>query len=133
MGHSSSEILDLYYHLHDDESQHAMQALAMTHSAITGGNDAGTGSQHQAKTVSARDTRGAENGTSWVSFGTQHPATPEGAPQTAGNTAVAEGGSNEAERGWGCGLGSPGTWQRMSVNVSKKGRNCRRIAGSSLA
>ena len=28
MGHSSSEMLDLYYHLHDDDSQQAMQALA---------------------------------------------------------------------------------------------------------
>jgi len=29
LGHSSSEILDLYYHLHDADSQAAMQALAM--------------------------------------------------------------------------------------------------------
>ncbi len=28
LGHSSSEMLDLYYHLHDDDSQQAMQALA---------------------------------------------------------------------------------------------------------
>jgi integrase len=28
LGHSSSEILSLYYHLHDDDSQHAMLALA---------------------------------------------------------------------------------------------------------
>ena len=28
LGHSSSEMLDLYYHLHDDDSQKAMQALA---------------------------------------------------------------------------------------------------------
>lgn len=29
MGHSSSEVLDLYYHLHDEESEFAMKALAM--------------------------------------------------------------------------------------------------------
>jgi len=28
LGHSSSQMLDLYYHLHDDDSQQAMQALA---------------------------------------------------------------------------------------------------------
>jgi len=28
LGHSSSEMLDLYYHLHDDDSHQAMQALA---------------------------------------------------------------------------------------------------------
>ena len=28
LGHSSSEMLDLYYHLHDEDSQQAMQALA---------------------------------------------------------------------------------------------------------
>ena len=28
LGHSSSEMLDLYYHLHDDDSQQAMMALA---------------------------------------------------------------------------------------------------------
>jgi len=28
LGHSSSEMLDLYYHLHDDDSQKAMSALA---------------------------------------------------------------------------------------------------------
>jgi len=28
LGHSSSEMLDLYYHLHDEDSQHAMRALA---------------------------------------------------------------------------------------------------------
>jgi site-specific recombinase XerD len=28
LGHSSSEMLDLYYHLHDEESRNAMQALA---------------------------------------------------------------------------------------------------------
>ena len=36
LGHSSSEILDLYYHLHDADSQAAMQALA-------GGGEAGPG------------------------------------------------------------------------------------------
>jgi site-specific recombinase XerD len=30
LGHSSSEMLDLYYHLHDEDSQQAMQALAQT-------------------------------------------------------------------------------------------------------
>ena len=30
LGHSSSEMLDLYYHLHDEDSQQAMQALAAT-------------------------------------------------------------------------------------------------------
>ncbi|MFO0834389.1 MAG: tyrosine-type recombinase/integrase [Phycisphaerales bacterium] len=30
MGHSSSEILELYYHLHDEESESAMKALAAT-------------------------------------------------------------------------------------------------------
>ena len=30
LGHSSSDMLDLYYHLHDDDSQQAMQALAAT-------------------------------------------------------------------------------------------------------
>ncbi len=29
MGHSSSEVLDLYYHLHDEESESAMKALAL--------------------------------------------------------------------------------------------------------
>ncbi len=28
LGHSSSEMLDLYYHLHDEDSQHAMMELA---------------------------------------------------------------------------------------------------------
>jgi len=28
LGHSSSEMLDLYFHLHDEESQQAMIALA---------------------------------------------------------------------------------------------------------
>lgn len=31
LGHSSSDILDLYYHLHDAESEAAMQALARDH------------------------------------------------------------------------------------------------------
>lgn len=35
MGHSSSEILDLYYKLHDDESEASMKALAATSPAIT--------------------------------------------------------------------------------------------------
>ncbi len=30
LGHSSSEMLDLYYHLHDEDSQQAMRALAAT-------------------------------------------------------------------------------------------------------
>ena len=28
MGHSSSQMLDLYYHLHDDDSQKTMMELA---------------------------------------------------------------------------------------------------------
>ena len=28
LGHSSSDMLDLYYHLHDEDSQNTMQALA---------------------------------------------------------------------------------------------------------
>lgn len=35
LGHSSSEMLELYYHLHDDDSQKAMLALA--NSGIIGG------------------------------------------------------------------------------------------------
>jgi len=35
LGHSSSEMLELYYHLHDEDSQKAMLALA--NSGITGG------------------------------------------------------------------------------------------------
>jgi hypothetical protein len=33
LGHSSSDILDLYYHLHDDDSQNAMMELAKSHNA----------------------------------------------------------------------------------------------------
>ena len=36
LGHSSSEMLELYYHLHDEESQQAMIALA--NSSLIGGN-----------------------------------------------------------------------------------------------
>ena len=36
LGHSSSDILDLYYHLHDDDSQQAMQALALTNGGVGG-------------------------------------------------------------------------------------------------
>ncbi|MCB9838998.1 MAG: tyrosine-type recombinase/integrase [Phycisphaeraceae bacterium] len=32
MGHSSSQVLDLYYHLHDEDSEAAMQTLAGVHS-----------------------------------------------------------------------------------------------------
>ena len=28
LGHSSSDLLDLYYHLHDEDSQNTMQAVA---------------------------------------------------------------------------------------------------------
>jgi len=31
LGHSSSDILDLYYHLHDEDSQNAMKELAKSH------------------------------------------------------------------------------------------------------
>jgi Phage integrase family len=31
LGHSSSEMLDLYYHLHDEDSQRAMRELAKSH------------------------------------------------------------------------------------------------------
>jgi integrase len=43
LGHSSSDMLDLYYHLHDDDSQQAMLALANGEQVVshtTGGNDA---------------------------------------------------------------------------------------------
>ena len=36
LGHSSSEMLDLYYHLHDEDSQQAMMALANSH--VVGGS-----------------------------------------------------------------------------------------------
>ncbi len=93
LGHSSSDILDLYYHLHDDDSQQAMQALAMT----TGG--AGAASQQPLKTGNVRKTGGAPKAGSWVSFGTQAPSAAEEAPQTTENTAVMEQRSNQAERG----------------------------------
>jgi site-specific recombinase XerD len=35
LGHSSSDMLDLYYHLHDEDSQEAMRALAGMPAAIT--------------------------------------------------------------------------------------------------
>ena len=31
LGHSSSEMLDLYYHLHDEDSQRTMMDLAQSH------------------------------------------------------------------------------------------------------
>ncbi|MCD4830522.1 MAG: tyrosine-type recombinase/integrase [Anaerohalosphaeraceae bacterium] len=34
LGHSSSEMLDLYYHLHDDDSQKTMMELANSTTAI---------------------------------------------------------------------------------------------------
>jgi len=35
LGHSSSQMLDLYYHLHDEDSQRAMQALAEASEAVS--------------------------------------------------------------------------------------------------
>ena len=40
-------MLELYYHLHDDESQKAMQALA--NSTLSGGNFKGQPSPHEGK------------------------------------------------------------------------------------
>ena len=34
LGHSSSEMLDLYYHLHDEDSQQAMMALAESNKKV---------------------------------------------------------------------------------------------------
>ena len=39
LGHSSSEMLDLYYHLHDEDSQRAMQALAAGGENIPSGDN----------------------------------------------------------------------------------------------
>ncbi len=56
LGHSSSDMLDLYYHLHDDDSQQAMVALA-------GGNgprinrDAGALNSPKSETIGDADSR----------------------------------------------------------------------------
>ncbi len=83
LGHSSSDILDLYYHLHDDDTQQAMQALAMTN----GG--AGAAGQQPLNTGDIRKTGCAQTARSWVSFGTQAPLGVEAASQTTGKTAAA--------------------------------------------
>ena len=38
LGHSSSEMLDLYYHLHDEDSQQAMMALAKSEKKVPSDN-----------------------------------------------------------------------------------------------
>jgi integrase len=38
LGHSSSEMLDLYYHLHDEDSQQAMRELAKSGAGASSGN-----------------------------------------------------------------------------------------------
>jgi len=38
LGHRSSEMLDLYYHLHDEDSQQAMMALAKSEKEVDTGN-----------------------------------------------------------------------------------------------
>ncbi|MFO0834412.1 MAG: hypothetical protein U0638_05530 [Phycisphaerales bacterium] len=64
MSRSSSDILDLRYHPHDDSPQ-AMQVLAMIKGVV------GAASQEQLKTGNVCKTGGAQRAGSWVSFWSQ--------------------------------------------------------------
>jgi hypothetical protein len=70
LGHSSSDILDCDRQLHDNDSQQAMQALAMTK------RGEGAASQEQLKAGNVRKARGAQSRISWVSFGSYAPPAP---------------------------------------------------------
>ncbi len=90
LGHSDSEMLSQYYHLHDDESEASMRALAgdLSFSVKDG--------QQAAKTESSDSLGGVPQG---AQRGTQGPQTATPQPQTPANTVDATGGSNETERG----------------------------------
>ena len=53
LGHSSSNILDLYYHLHDAESEAAMQAMAKDHGPRKYPPEAASGSPTPQRNASA--------------------------------------------------------------------------------
>ncbi len=55
LGHSSSDMLDLYYHLHDDESEQAMLALAAGGHGIAATVDATEGAEGGSRAVTPRD------------------------------------------------------------------------------
>ena len=66
LGHSSSQMLDLYYHLHDEDSQQAMMALAESASGRSGdegedpadeGNLGATGRSKIEKTLQVPEVR----------------------------------------------------------------------------
>ena len=57
LGHSSSAMLDLYYHLHDEDSQRAMLALASTAEESFEGNLRATGQSKIEKTLQVPEVK----------------------------------------------------------------------------
>ena len=91
MGHSDSEMLANYYHLHDDESERSMKALAEGSEFGLGNN-----SEKPTKTGTPALTSQAEKGSQ---RGTQGAKGKTPRTQTPVNTEDANGGSTQAERG----------------------------------